>query len=186
MNDAHRSGCPINLTLEILGDKWSLLILRDMMFGGRRHFRELLTKSQEGIASNILADRLRLLVAEGLLTKADDPSHKQKSIYSLTEMAIELVPVFAEIGAWGRKFLPVSEELSIRAELLANGGPKLWKRFMAELREEHLGAPPRSPRGKSASVRKQLQAAYEAVVARRQYSAAGIRRGRQRPSRPST
>jgi DNA-binding HxlR family transcriptional regulator len=167
MEDAHRSGCPINLTLEILGDKWSLLILRDMMFGGRRHFRELLTKSQEGIASNILADRLRLLVAEGLLTKADDPSHKQKAIYSFTEMAIALVPVFAEIGAWGRKFLPVSEELSIRAECLEKGGPKLWKRFMAELREEHLGAP-RPTRGKGASVRKQLQAAYEAVVARRQ------------------
>ena len=139
MEDAHRSGCPINLTLEVLGDKWSLLILRDMMFGGRRHFRELLTKSQEGIASNILADRLRLLVAEGLLTKADDPSHKQKAIYSLTEKGIALVPVFAEIGAWGRRFLPVSEELSIRAECLETGGPKLWKRFMAELREEHLG-----------------------------------------------
>jgi DNA-binding HxlR family transcriptional regulator len=167
MNDAHRSGCPINLTLEVLGDKWSLLILRDMTFSGKRHFRELLTKSQEGIASNILADRLRLLVAEGLLTKADDPSHKQKAIYSLTEKGIALVPVFAEIGAWGRRFLPVSEELSIRAECLEAGGPKLWKRFMAELREEHLGAL-RPARGKGPTVRKELQAAYEAVVARRQ------------------
>jgi DNA-binding HxlR family transcriptional regulator len=178
MEDAHRSGCPINLTLEILGDKWSLLILRDMMFGGRRHFRELLTKSQEGIASNILADRLRLLVAEGLLTKADDPSHKQKSIYSLTEMAIELVPVFAEIGAWGRRFLPVSEELSIRAELLAKGGPKLWERFMAELREEHLGRPVHRKSGKETSVRGELRAAYEEVLARRQRNPSGGARGR--------
>jgi DNA-binding HxlR family transcriptional regulator len=168
MNEAHRSGCPINLTLEVLGDKWSLLILRDMMFGGRRHFRELLTKSQEGIASNILADRLRLLMAEGLLTKAADPAHKQKSIYSLTEMAIALVPVFAEIGAWGSRFLPVSEELSIRAELLAKGGPKLWERFMAELREEHLGTAAPRTRTKRASVRAELRAAYEAVVACRQ------------------
>ncbi|WP_439632432.1 winged helix-turn-helix transcriptional regulator, partial [Shinella sp.] len=65
MKDTYRSGCPINLTLEILGDRWSLIVLRDMMFGNRRHFRELLTKSEEGIASNILADRLRRLVEEG-------------------------------------------------------------------------------------------------------------------------
>jgi len=75
MNDAHRSGCPINLTLEVLGDKWSLLIIRDIIFGNRRHFRELLTQSQERIASNILADRLKKLLEEGVLSKADDPSH---------------------------------------------------------------------------------------------------------------
>jgi hypothetical protein len=55
MSDAHRSGCPINLTLEVLGDKWSLLMIRDIIFGNRRHFRELLTRSEEGIASSILA-----------------------------------------------------------------------------------------------------------------------------------
>src|SRR3546814_1524310 len=121
MSNAHRSGCPINLTLEVLGDKWSLLILRDMMFGNRRHFRELL-RSQEGISSNILADRLKMLLDEGMVTKADDPSHKQKAIYSLTKKAIELLPVFAHIGAWGTRHLPVSEELSIRAKLLAEGG----------------------------------------------------------------
>src|SRR5271156_2949194 len=92
MRDAHRSGCPINLTLEVLGDRWSLLILRDMIFGGARRFRELL-RSQERIASNILADRLRTLVEAGLLTRSGDPSHKQKAIYSLTEKAIALVPV---------------------------------------------------------------------------------------------
>ena len=59
MDALHRSGCPINLTLEILGDRWSLIIIRDIMFGNRRHFRELLQKSEEGIASNILADRLK-------------------------------------------------------------------------------------------------------------------------------
>jgi len=62
MREDQRSGCPINLTLEVVGDKWSLLIIRDMIFGNRRHFRELLTKSEEGIASNILADRLKTLV----------------------------------------------------------------------------------------------------------------------------
>ncbi|MCQ4631362.1 helix-turn-helix transcriptional regulator [Shinella sp. CPCC 100929] len=167
MKDARRSGCPINLTLEILGDRWSLIVLRDMMFGNRRHFRELLTKSDEGIASNILADRLRRLVEEGLISKADDPSHKQKSLYSLTEMGIALVPVFAMMGAWGRRFLPVTEELSIRAELLEDGGPALWDDFMEELRAIHLGAP-RPAR----SVFGELQAAYEATVARRLTAAA--------------
>ena len=80
MTDDYRSGCPINLTLEVVGDKWSLLVIRDMMFGNRRHFRELLTKSEEGISSNILADRLKTLLDQGIITWADDPSHKQKGI----------------------------------------------------------------------------------------------------------
>ena len=165
MNDEHRSGCPINLTLEVVGDKWSILIIRDMIFGNRRHFRELLTKSEEGIASNILADRLRRLVDQGIVTKADDPTHKQKAIYSLTEKGIELLPVLAQMAAWGRKYLPVTDELAIRARLLEEGGPKLWAAFMAELRETHLGAPRRKS-GKP-SVAETMQAAYQAVVAKR-------------------
>src|SRR5262249_3347717 len=73
-----RSYCPINLSLEIFGDSWTLLVLRDMMFSGKRHFRELL-QSDERISSNILAERLARLVAHGLLTKSDDPTHKQKA-----------------------------------------------------------------------------------------------------------
>src|SRR3954462_2824503 len=121
MRGEHRSGCPINLTLEILGDKWSLLIIRDMIFGNRRHFRELLTKSEEGIASNILADRLRRLPEQGIVSRADDPTHKQKGIYSLTTKGIELLPLLAQMAIWGRKYLPVTEELSIRAQLLEEG-----------------------------------------------------------------
>lgn len=158
----HRSGCPINLTLEVLGDRWSLIVIRDIMFGNRRHYRELLNRSDEGIASNILADRLRRLVESGLLTRSDDPSHRQKAIYSLTGPAIELVPLIAHMGAWGRRHTPVSEELSIRAELLEKGGPPMWEAFMAELRTLHLGAPPSGP-----SVLAGLQAAYEEVVARK-------------------
>ena len=167
MKDAHRSGCPINLTLEILGDRWSLIILRDMMFGNRRHFRELLTKSDEGIASNILADRLRRLVDEGLITKADDPSHKQKALYSLTEMSIALVPVFAMMGAWGRRFLPATLELSIRAELLEEGGPAMWGALIEELRAIHLDAP--KP---ARSVLGELRAAFEEAMARKRTEAA--------------
>jgi DNA-binding HxlR family transcriptional regulator len=165
MDDDPRSGCPINLSLEVFGDKWSLLVLRDMMFGGKRHFRELL-RSEEGISSNILADRLRRLMDEGMITRADDPTHKQKVIYSLTEKAIALVPVFAQLGAWGTKFLPVSEELNIRARVLEEGGPEMWERFEEELREDHLGvsADGRSEAG-GESVTATLQAAYEEVLA---------------------
>ncbi len=153
-----RSGCPINLTLEVLGDRWSLIVLRDMMFGNRRHFRELLTGSEEG---NILADRLKKLCAAGIISKADDPSHRQKSIYSLTEMGIALVPLFAQMGAWGRRFLPASEPLSIRARLLEEGGPDLWQAFEEELRAIHLGAP--QP---ARSVIAELTAAYRAALAK--------------------
>ncbi len=163
MRETGRSGCPINLTLEILGDRWSLIVLRDIMFGNRRHFRELLTKSDEGIASNILADRLKRLVERGLLARTDDASHKQKGIYSLTEMGIALVPVFAAMGSWGRRFLPVTEEMSIRAELLEQGGAPLWEGFMQELRALHLGAP-----APEVSVLAGLTAAYREAVARRE------------------
>ena len=137
---SQRSGCPINLTLEVLGDRWSLIVIRDVMFGNRRHFRELLQNSEEGIASNILADRLKRLVAQGLLARADDPTHRQKGIYTLTEPAIQLVPMLAMMGAWGRKHRPVSEDLAVRAEILERGGAPLWEAFMSELRVIHLGA----------------------------------------------
>jgi DNA-binding HxlR family transcriptional regulator len=161
VQEGHRSGCPINLTLELIGDRWSLIVIRDVMFGNRRHYRELLNLSEEGIASNILADRLKRLVTAGLLAKSDDASHKQKSIYSLTEPAIQLVPLLALMGAWGRRHTPASAELSIRAELLEKGGEPMWKAFMAELRSLHLGKP--KPRH---SVLVELQAAYERVMRR--------------------
>lgn len=161
MADQLRSGCPINLTLEALGDRWSLLVIRDMMFGGRRHFRELLGKSEEGIASNILADRLKRLTESGLITRADDPSHRQKAIYSLTEKAIQLVPLIAQMGAWGRRHMPATPELSIRAQLLEEGGPALWAEFMDDLREAHLAAP-RARTGPTVAER--LHAAYLDVL----------------------
>jgi DNA-binding HxlR family transcriptional regulator len=162
--DDIRSGCPINLTLEVIGDRWSLLVIRDIILGNRRHFRELLTRSEEGISSNILADRLKTLMEQGILTRTDDPTHKQKGIYSLTEKGIELVPVIAQMAFWGRKYLPVSEELSIRAQVMEEGGTKLVSDMMDELRELHLGVKRKGrPRP---SVFARLRAAYETVVAR--------------------
>src|ERR687892_413751 len=97
MGDDHRSLCPINLALEVFGDRWTLLIVRDLMFAGKRHFRELL-RSEERISSNILADRLSMLLAEGIVTRTEDPDHKQKAIYSLTNKGIALLPILAQIG----------------------------------------------------------------------------------------
>lgn len=159
MRKTRRSGCPINLTLEMLGDRWSLIVIRDVMFGNRRHYGDLLRQSEEGIASNILASRLTRLVKAGLLSRIDDPTHKQKAIYSLTDASIQLVPLLAHMGAWGRRHTPVSRELSIRAQLLEEGGERMWKAFMAELRSIHLGAP--APRR---SVFAELQAAFESAV----------------------
>lgn len=160
--EVHRSGCPINLSLEVLGDSWSLIVIRDIMFGNRRHYRQLLNESEEGIASNILGDRLKRLTGNGLITKKQDPAHKQRQIYSLTEQSIQLVPVMVQLGNWGRKFLPASPELSIRAQLLDEGGPGLWADFMDELRMLHLGVEP--PR-QLESVYERLERAYQQAVA---------------------
>jgi len=157
-----RSGCPINLTLEQLGDRWSLIVIRDVMFGNRRSYGELLAHNEEGIASNILADRLKRLTAAGLLTRRPDPSHRQKGIYSLTEAAIELLPLLAQMAAWGRRHTKPSKELSVRAELLEQGGVPLWNAFMDELRHLHLGAP-----RPSRSVLLELQTAYQKAISRR-------------------
>jgi len=123
--NAQRSGCPINLTLEALGDRWSLIVIRDLMFGNRRHFRELLTRSEERIASNILADRLTRLEKARLVSRRDDPSHKQKVIYSLPEASIALVPLLAHMGGWCLPHTSASKQLSVRAKILEDGGPKL-------------------------------------------------------------
>lgn len=137
-----RAGCPINNTLETFGDRWSLIILRDTMFGGRpRSFRSYLTESIEGIASNILTDRLKRLTANGLLTRSRDPNHKQRVVYSLTEKAIDLVPLMAVMGSWGLRHTLPAADLATGAQVLEDGGPQLWEEFKDELRHIHLGAP---------------------------------------------
>jgi DNA-binding HxlR family transcriptional regulator len=155
VGESARSGCPINGAVEILGDRWSLIVLRDIIFKDLRHFRELQRDSEEGIASNILASRLRDLVAAGLLTR-DDAGAGRRATYSLTAAAIELVPVLAELAWWGLRHRPTSAPLRARAELLHHGGPELWQEFMDELREGHLGI--EKPNAGSPSVRKRLDA----------------------------
>ena len=94
-----RSGCPLNASVEILGDRWSLLIIRDMMLRGFRSYKEFLG-SYEGIATNILADRLRRLTAHGIITTKLDPADGRKLIYLLTPKGIDLAPVLTEMVLW--------------------------------------------------------------------------------------
>jgi DNA-binding HxlR family transcriptional regulator len=96
---ARRSGCPLNASVEMLGDRWSLLIIRDMMLRGSCTYKEFLG-SYEGIATNILADRLRKLEAYGIVTTEPDPSDGRKLIYLLTAKGIDLAPVLTEMVLW--------------------------------------------------------------------------------------
>jgi len=98
-----RSGCPISCSLDLLGDKWSLLIVRDMVFVGKRYFKEFLS-SDEGIASNILADRLQRLEVTGIIAKRSDPDSGRQMLYSLTEKGIALIPILVELVCWGALF----------------------------------------------------------------------------------
>lgn len=157
-----RSGCPVSLSLEIFGDRWTLLVLRDVIFGDARHFRELLA-GPERISSNILADRLAALVDHGLLTRGGDPTHRQKVTYSLTERAIQLVPVLVQLMTWGVEHLPAGDEFAARARVLIDGGLPLWAQFMDELRESHLGARHGSPAA-GPTVRARMADAYQAAL----------------------
>jgi len=155
-----RSGCPINAAVEVLGDPWAVLVLRDIMFGDRRHFRQLIAGSEEGIATNTLASRLKQLVAAGLLTR-NEALRGQRAAYSLTEAGIQVLPVMVALGNWGLAHCDGERRLRVRAELLRDGGPDLLEAMMDELRERHLGVPRRDSAAPSAS--EQLRAAYQAA-----------------------
>jgi DNA-binding HxlR family transcriptional regulator len=94
-----RSDCPVNFAVETLGDKWSLVILRDIIFWGKRSYGEFL-KSDEKIATNILAGRLEYLEGEGLIEKIPHATDKRKEVYNVTELGLDLVPMFLEMIAW--------------------------------------------------------------------------------------
>lgn len=138
MSTRERSGCPIGLSLELLGDRWTLLIVRDLVFAGKTHFREFL-QSDEGISSRTLAERLQTLQDEGIVTRSDDPTHKLKAIYRLTEAGIDLLPVLATLGAWGSKYRNADNELARIADELAAGGEVALEQMKKKLRAEHLG-----------------------------------------------
>ncbi len=111
---ACRSSCPVSISLETLGDRWSLLIIRDLMVRGFRTFKEF-EDSDEGIATNILADRLRRLEAHGIITAEADKGDRRRVSYRLTEKGIDLAPVLLDLLIWGARH----EETMAPAELIA-------------------------------------------------------------------
>ena len=102
-----RSDCPISYSLDILGDKWTLLILRDMIFSGKQYYKDFLGAG-EGIATNVLSDRLKMLETYDIITSRKDDELRTRKIYSLTEKGKSLVPLLAELWIWGAKHDPAS------------------------------------------------------------------------------
>lgn len=144
-----RSGSPINAAVEVLGDRWSLLVLRDVIFGDRRYFRALLTGSIEGIASNILADRLKRLIDAGLITRGT-AARGQRARFSLTEAGIQTLPILYALGNWGLDWSSGGDELRAQQQLMRDEGPAFVEELMDELRVHHLGAPEKPHDGPTA------------------------------------
>ncbi|MFC8682439.1 winged helix-turn-helix transcriptional regulator [Microbacterium ureisolvens] len=116
MIEQPRSRCPVNLSVELVGDRWTLLVLRDILFAGRETFNALQEHSEEGIATSVLADRLRRLVAEGVLVREADPAHKQKVLYRPTPKGLDLVPVLAALAAFAAQHLDPDPDLVRRID----------------------------------------------------------------------
>ena len=105
-----RSDCPISCSLDIWGDKWSLLIIRDLISNRRCRYTDFL-KSEEGIATNILATRLQSLEENKIIEKIADLDGKSKGFYKLTPMGIDLLPILIEIDLWSEKYFPIPEDI---------------------------------------------------------------------------
>ena len=101
------SGCPIDYALDFFGDRWTLLVIRDLLFGGKRHFKELM-QSPERIASNILTARLKKLEERGLIERRPNPDNRKQVIYTLTDKGRDLTPVLVELVRWGGRHDPNS------------------------------------------------------------------------------
>jgi DNA-binding HxlR family transcriptional regulator len=105
-----RSDCPLSCSLDIFGDKWSLLIIRDLMFGNKCTYNDFL-KSEEGIATNILASRLKGLEENCVIEKSAHPDSKAKFLYSLTQKGIDLLPIIMEVYIWSEKYYKMPTDL---------------------------------------------------------------------------
>jgi DNA-binding HxlR family transcriptional regulator len=127
-----RSGCPINILLEAVGDTWSLLIVRDMMFFGRKTYNEFLNAGEK-IATNILSDRLQKLECSGIIAKRRDPSDARRHIYRLTEKGIDLAPVLIEMIVWAARH----EETAAPPEVIRKMTEDR-EGFIAEVRKQWL------------------------------------------------
>ena len=130
INQIRRSPCPVSCALDILGDKWTLLVVRDLIFLRKRYFGDF-QNSPEKIATNILSDRLRKLEAAGMILRQPDPDHGCRIIYTVTEKCLDLVPPIMELLRWGAKYVPESDV----HENLVQQFEQDPMEFMAEIRQ---------------------------------------------------
>lgn len=130
-----RSDCPISCTLDILGDKWSLLIIRDMMFRQKSTYGEFL-KSEEKIATNILAARLLNLEENELIEKLEHPESKAKVLYKLTPKAIDLLPIIVEIHLWADKYFTIPADIKAMINDAKKGKEAFIKATTQQLKKQ--------------------------------------------------
>src|SRR5262245_52613133 len=128
MTRGRRSGCPVSISLEMLGDRWSLLIVRDLMVRGLRTFHEF-QDSGERIASNVLADRLRKLEAAGIIRAEPEPTDRRRVNYRLTQKGIDLAPVVLELLVWGPRYERTAAPCDLIAQMANHR-----KRVLGEVR----------------------------------------------------
>lgn len=130
-----RSHCPVNFGLEVFGDRWSLLILRDIVFRGKRKYGEFL-KSEEGFATNILASRLEHLMETGILKREGDERDGRTEIYSLTDKGLDLIPMLFEMVLWSAKYDSQSEAKRIvrLVELIRKDNRKISQKVIEKVK----------------------------------------------------
>lgn len=131
--NVRRSDCPISSSLDVWGDKWSLLIIRDLMYSKECTYGEFL-KSPEGIATNILASRLLTLEESGLIQKMNHPDSKAKVLYKLTRKGIDLLPVLIEIGLWAEKYYDINLDRKAELKLVKKNKEEYIKMKTKELK----------------------------------------------------
>ncbi|MDP9047117.1 MAG: helix-turn-helix transcriptional regulator [Bacteroidota bacterium] len=130
-----RSDCPISSALDIVGDKWSLLIIRDIMMNGKNTYNEFL-KSPEGIATNVLADRLSMLESAGILAREEHPESRAKIFYRLTHKGIDLLPVLVELILWADAYLPVAPAAKEYGKILKKDKNAIIDRMSAAMKRK--------------------------------------------------
>jgi len=132
----HCTKCAIAYALDIFGDRWSLLVIRDLLLRGHKTYGEFL-EAGEGIATNVLADRLKTLEAAGIIVKSRDPGNRRKNIYALTEKGMDLAPVILEIVRWSGHY---DQQTNASVEMLARIDSDR-EGLLADLRSERINAP---------------------------------------------
>lgn len=130
-----RSECPISCSLDVWGDKWSLLIIRDLMFKKECTYGDFL-KSEEKIATNILASRLQSLEENGLIDKLDHPDSKAKVLYRLTQKGIDLLPLMIEINLWADKYFDLPADRKAVLKTVKKDKEKFIRAWMKNLKKE--------------------------------------------------